>query len=470
LDRRDLLRVLGAVGAATVVPVGLSACQPAPSTPQPLAPDSSVRPLGFVGGSEVEVGQGGWCWFQSPRASFGPNGVLWLGTTVSSTGTDVDGTVRVTAFDTTTMQTRVRRDVVRDRQDDHTSPSVLALGDKVQVSWALHKPVDYLDLGELSLNGIFVSRRITRPASVKYPGRGMSYCSVHVVAGQRWLLYRGEQFSWNLLTSPDGQTWNARGLVVAPPISGQRPYLQAASDGVRLHMVLTDGNPTEYHGTSVYVGTIGGDLSIANAAGTTIGSVGSKAPKPAAFTRLVAGVAGQSEASETDGWTCDLRIVDGRPTGILSVRDPWPGPNGAVGSYRHRYIWIRQRSTGWLVEPLCWAGGELYAQQPDYSGLATQDPSEPRRVVVSTNVHPATAVPLTSGADGKVHWELFEGWRAGEGDWTWTPLTQDSVEDNLRPVIAAGGPAKALAWMRGTYRAWSDFDTRIVVRRAAPLT
>ena len=95
------------------------------------------------------------------------------------------------------------------------------------------------------------------------------------------------------------------------------------------------------------------------------------------------------------------------------------------------------------------------------------DPSNPTRVVISTNVHPSTADPLVSATDGLVHWELFQGDRTGEGEWSWTPLTVDSVEDNIRPVIASGGAAKALAWMRGRYWTWTAFNTRIVVRRAS---
>jgi hypothetical protein len=289
---------------------------------------------------------------------------------------------------------------------------------------------------------------------------------VHVVDGHRWLLYRGEQFSWNLLTSPDGRSWTARGLVVAPGTAGDRPYLQAASDGKRLHVVITDGNPTEYRGTSAYAGTIEADFTIRRFGGASIGSVGAAAPTPKAFTRLAVGVRGASEALDTDMWLSDLCVVDGRPTGILVRRDPWPPGSQAVGAYRHRYYWIRQRSTGWLVEPLCLGGGEICASQPDYAALVAQDPSEPKRVVAATNVHPVTGVPLVSDADGRVHFELFEGIRTGEGQWSWTAITQHSSEDNVRPVIVAGGAHKALAWMRGRYWSWTDADTRIVVRPA----
>lgn len=466
VSRRDALRWAGVLGAAAVVPAALTACEPAPPVPMPLRPDPSLRALGFVGGTDVVVGQGGWCWFQAPRASFGPGGLLWLGSSVSSTGTADDGAVQAVAFDTVTSTVRVRRTLARTQEDDHTSPSVLALGDGVQLAWALHQNVDYLEVGDTSVNGVLVVRRVRRPASLTRPGRGMAYASAHVVAGQRWLLYRGEQFSWNLLTSPDGVTWTARGLVVAPGASGDRPYVHAASDGERLHLVVSDGNPTEFRGTSVYAATLAADLKVRRSDGSVVGSVGAGAPKPSSLSRLIAGTVGTDEAHDTDAWLCDLQVVDGRPTGVLVTRDAWPEGAAAVGGYRHRYHWIRLRPAGWTVEPLCWGGGELFALQPDYAALAAQDPSDPTRVVVATNVDPVSGTPLVSQADGRVHVELFEGTRVAEGTWTWLPVTADSTEDNIRPVIAAGGPAKALAWMRGRYWSWTDFDTRIVVRNA----
>lgn len=466
LSRRDLLRWAGIAGAASVVPMALSACDPAVVTPDPLAPGPTVRAKGFVGGADVEVGQGGWCWFQSPRASFGPDGILWLGTSIAHTGTDADGTVQATAFDTRAGTIVSQRTLAKTQEDDHTSASVLALGNSAQIAWALHKNVDYLDVGDTSVGGSFVVRRIHRPGSLKLPGRGMAYASAHVVAGQRWLLYRGEQFSWNLLTSPDGVAWTARGLVVAPGSAGDRPYLHAASDGKRLHMVVTDGNPTEYRGNSVYVGTVEADLSVRRPGGALAGTVGSKAPAPKHLTRIAVGVPGADEATDADHWLSDLKVVDGRPTGILTVRDAWAPGDAPVATYRHRYLWIRQRPAGWFVEALCWAGGELCATQPDYAGLAAQDPSDPTRVVVSTNVHPVTGEPLVSVTDGLVHFELFEGVRVAEGQWSWTALTQDSAEDNIRPTIAAAGSDKTLAWMRGRYWSWTAFNTRIVVRNA----
>jgi hypothetical protein len=436
----------------------------------PLKPDPSLRALGFTGGPEWNLGQGGWCWFQTPRTSLGPKGILWLGTTIGGLNTDDDGMVQATAFDTTSGKIRLRRNLVNAQEDDHTSPSVLAIGDKVQISWALHKKVDYFDVGDASVNGPFVVHRLHRPGAIQSPGRGMAYSSAHVVNGSRWILYRGEKFSWNLLTSPDGVTWTARGLVVAPGVTGARPYLHAVSDGKRLHILVTDGNPTEFPGTCVYAGTVEGDFTVKRFGGAVAGTVGPKAPKPTSLTRIAAAVPAADELTDTDLWLCDLQYIDNRPTGILSRRDPWPAGSQAVRNYRHQYLWARQRSTGWVVEPLCWAGSELCAGQPDYSGLGAQDPSLATRVVVSTNVHPVTAAPLVSTADGLIHWELFEGNRVGEGQWQWAALTANSVEDNIRPHIAAGGTVKTLSWLRGTYTGWTNWNTRVMVRKAVAPT
>lgn len=44
------------------------------------------------------------------------------------------------------------------------------------------------------------------------------------------------------------------------------------------------------------------------------------------------------------------------------------------------------------------------------------------------------------------------------------PLTRNSAEDNIRPILVAGEERKVLVWMCGTYRSWLDYDTRIVAR------
>lgn len=447
IDRRSMLGALAAVAAGRVVP----SCQPASGGGSGAA------------GRELVVGPGAWCWFQAPRACIDATGSLWLGST-QGTGAPQPGSVDVTRVDLATLRIAGRRSLGRDRVDDHTSPSVLDTPTGIQVGWAAHRRADWIDVGPFA----GPLQRISRPAALTAPGRGTAYVSAHLVAGTRWLLYRGEQFSWNLLTSPDGAAWTWRGLVVAPGASGQRPYLTAASDGARLHLLVTDGNPTEFPGTSVWAAVVGADLSITDSAGRSIGRVGGAPAVTRSMTRVVRGTAGSAEPEDTDAWMCDLRVVDARATAIISVRDPWPAADATtatVGRWRHAYRWARQRADRtWTVEPLAWAGGELYGNQPDYTGLATVDPTDAQRVVISSNVHPVTGEPATSATDGLVHHELWSGVRSAPRAWSWTPLTQHSIEDNLRPVLVARGSTRVLTWLRGTYRSWTDFDTQVVVR------
>jgi len=415
------------------------------------------------GRTELDIGPGGWCWFQSPRAELDGSGALWLGVT-QGTHASSPGSVDVIQVDLDPLRTVRRTQLAIDRVDDHTSPSIFPTASGVQVGWAAHRPVDWLELGQLGER----LQRIRRPDALVAPGRGMSYVSAHRVGDEHWVLYRGERFSWNLLTSSDsGHHWSARGLAIAPDVVGQRPYIVAAAEQDRLHIVVSDGNPTEYPGTSVSYGTIHADRTITDNAGRGIGTVGHAPPSPRRLTRLIRGTPGTTEHGDTDGWMCDLRVIHHRPTALLMVRDPWPATGSRLGKWRHAYRWARQRSGGrWTVEHLAWAGAELYPSQPDYSGLATLDPTDPTRVVVSANVHPATGQPLISAADGRVHWELFWGQRVGEGRWQWKALTHDSRADNLRPIIVADAVHRVVAWMRGSYRAWTDFDTNIVVHLA----
>lgn len=448
-SRRQVLQLLGGAGAAAVLGPVLAGC------------DGGERSFAQAGPT-TNLGRGGWCWFQAPRAALAPDDRLWLGTTVDGTGSSRDGQVEVTAFDTRTRRVVERHTLGDRRADDHTSPSVYLIGSRPQVAWAPHAREDWIDVGMVGSR----LQRIHRPASLSGVGRGMSYASAHQVAGARWILYRGEEFSWNLLRSTDaGRSWTAHGLVIAPNASGQRPYMCAASDGQRLHLMATNGNPTEYRGNNVGYCSIDGNLTIRDNAGKTIGRVGSSPAPVGALTRLFTGKPGATEQTDTDGWVCDVKIVDHHPTAILSVRDNWPSGGSNVGNWRHRYLWARQRNGGrWTVEHLAWAGSELYKNQPDYTGLGVIDPSNPSRTVISTDVHPATGTPLRSSADGKVHHELWEGLRTGEGKWAWTALTANSRLDNLRPVITSNGHRKSLAWLQGTYTAWFDWSTDVLVR------
>lgn len=445
MSRRALL---GGLAAATCAPA-LGACT---GTPHRVAASASR--------SEMVIGAGAWCWFQAPRAALDGRGSAWLGTTQGRTGPQ-PGSVDVTQVDLERLDVVARHQVGLDRPDDHTSPSVLPTGSGVQVGWAPHRPADWVALGSIGT----ALARVRRPDALVGDARGTSYVSAHLVGGERWVLYRGEQFSWNLLTSADGRRWHPRGLVVAPGAPGQRPYLQACAAGDRLHLLATDGNPTEFRGTGIGYATVLADLTVLDGTGRPVSTVGAHAPTPAQLSRVVEGATGRDELADADTWLVDLQVVQGQVTAIVSLRAPRPADGPGRGSWTHRLLHAVLDGHGrWSVEPLGHGGSELYDNQPDYCGLASLDPLDPDAVVVSTDVHPASGEVLRSPADGQVHWELLEGRRAVHG-WRWRQLTERSRADNLRPVLLHDDRHRLVAWMRGRYRSWMEFDTHLVVRR-----
>ena len=99
--------------------------------------------------------------------------------------------------------------------------------------------------------------------------------------------------------------------------------------------------------------------------------------------------------------------------------------------------------------------------------MAALNPDDLSEVVISTNSDPVTGEHLISEVNGKRHYELFRGKTSdGGANWTWTALTKNSTEDNIRPIIpyANGGPT-VLLWNRGKMRTFTDYDLEIVAQK-----
>jgi len=99
-----------------------------------------------------------------------------------------------------------------------------------------------------------------------------------------------------------------------------------------------------------------------------------------------------------------------------------------------------------------------------YTGLACLDPQNPNVLYISTDADPRTGSPLISDSDGKRHHEIFRGrTRDGGVTWNWRPITHDSREDNLRPIVPIGKDRHSvLLWLRGTYSMYTNYDLDIV--------
>ena len=126
------------------------------------------------------------------------------------------------------------------------------------------------------------------------------------------------------------------------------------------------------------------------------------------------------------------------------------------------YTWFD--GSAWHSHFLAAAGSALSAAGPYYTGLVALDPADPWHVVISTDLDPRTGAPLVSAADGRRHHELFGGVTTdGGASWAWTPITTDSVVDNVRPVIPVwDADHVALVWLRDRYTTYDDYDLDVV--------
>lgn len=268
--------------------------------------------------------------------------------------------------------------------------------------------------------------------------------------GRVYNFYRGEDWNPNVVVSDDdGDTWTYAGKLVA--FKG-RPYVKYASDGVDCsHFVTTEGHPFEYRKTSIYHGFLRGG-AVYRSDGSLVRKLDEGPVAPQELTKIYAGDPNRV------AWTIDLHLDKaGHPYTVYSVqmnRDP--------NDSRYRYA--RWDGKQWHDHSLAFAGTYLCPGEIHYTGLACLDPQNPNVVYVSMNADPVTGQPLISKTDGKRHWEIFRGrTRDGGATWKWRPITRDSTQDNLRPLVPICDKARSiLLWLRGTYSMYTNYDLDVV--------
>ncbi len=110
-------------------------------------------------------------------------------------------------------------------------------------------------------------------------------------------------------------------------------------------------------------------------------------------------------------------------------------------------------------------GNRLYRppsdlSEQDYTGNAALVPGDPSTIYISTPYDPRDA----SGATFTTSYEIYKGVTPDGGvDWNWTAITENSIVDNLRPIVpdSHGGDTTVL-WFRGTYTTAGSIDAAVV--------
>ena len=161
-------------------------------------------------------------------------------------------------------------------------------------------------------------------------------------------------------------------------------------------------------------------------------------------------------------WQADLmRYDDGVVAAIITARVNqsislgYPDNNVDPD---HAFIYCRYDGVNWSYSYLGKAGKKLYSSEADYTGLAALYPNDPSTLYISTPYSPI---------DTNINLGVREIWKGVTSDngvtWSWTPITQNSVRDNLRPIVPLwDNDNTALLWCRGTYSAAQSFDAAVV--------
>ncbi len=418
----------------------------------------------YIRGGLIELNDNGaWSWFMDERVIV-DRGRLIVGS-VRAPGRFADtslpgwGDIELNTLEIETGKTRVVKLHEHFEQDDHNAPGLFVLPDgRYFAAYSKHnqeprifyrfstRPGDPFEWGP-------PTEFITPGMKGNWSGDNATYCNpIRLAAehGRIYLFHRGVNQDPNYLVSDDNAaSWRYGGRLFIGR-RGYSPYTKYASNGRdTIHFVGTENHPRNfdnslYHGFvrsgNVYLsdGTLAAPL--ATSSNTTV--------QVWNLTRIYQG--GPTNVA----WMTDIHLDrNERPVVLFTIQVDGAGLPRGQGGMDHRFCYARWDGTRWLTQEIAFAGRRLYPGEDDYTGLGAIDPQNTDIVYISTDADPITGAPLISRSDHKRHREIFRGsTRDGGQHWQWTPITENSTMDNLRPLVPIwNDPRTALVWMRGSY-------------------
>ncbi len=426
-----------------------------------------VGPNAVAGEPFAITDDGGWCWFEDPRAVVHDGAVIVGTVAMGTTDQRRRGNVEVHSYDLATGHTRAAVLHAKFQADDHNSPALLVRPDgRLLASYAKHgnERFHHIRVGEKP--GDIASWR--KGATTPLKKGGVTYSNLYRMSasGLVYNFFRGTDINpFFLYSSDEGDTFKLGGRVLA---QRGRPYMRYASDGVdTVHFAATDAHPRDFD-NSVYHGYI----KIETVNGKTVERLydshgklldgnlrDGNAVGPAKLTRVYQGGPGRV------GWTSSIELDEaGHPYMGYTVQVGGHGLSRGKGGEDHRFHYARFDGGQWHRYEIAHAGSRLYAGEDDYTGLIEVDPGDKDVVYISTDADPVTGEPLVSKADGLRHRELFRGrTRDGGRTWAWEPITWNSTVDNVRPIVLrADGSRTVVLWLRGKMTTYTNYDFKVV--------
>ncbi|MEJ1112258.1 MULTISPECIES: BNR-4 repeat-containing protein [unclassified Kribbella] len=293
-------------------------------------------------------------------------------------------------------------------------------------------------------------------------GRGVTYSNLHVLDGRLYCFARAvNDDQCALVSDDDGDTWTYAGkLFTRPKVGYVNGYTRYVSTPTRIDLVTTDHHPRDYN-NSIYHGYLeAGALHRADGTVVDPAALDGEAPSQVELTTVLEAGSLWDGEPMTHCWTIDIRRgADGTLAAILLARQE--DPSDSSDRHRevrdHRFFYARLAPGGkWQVRQLAKAGPGLLPHEQDYTGLVAIDPYDVDSLYVSTPIDPRDGTELP-------HHEIFHAHVTDAGT-TWTPITENSEVDNLRPIVAPGDPTRIpLLWFRGPMTASQHYNCEVVL-------
>jgi len=407
---------------------------------------------------------GAWSWFQDERAVVDRfTSKILVGSCADSSG--LGGSARGGDVDVATLDLaagRITQFELHDRLegDDHDSPALWVRPDGRYVAMYARHNTDYASRWRVSSRAGNATAW-SAEAGLTLAGR-VTYSNLHHVENDRGRTVnftRAVNFDPNVMVSDDlGATWKWAGKLLTEGGGGDRPYVRYTSDGrKRVDLITTERHPRDYD-NSIYHGYVEGGRLLDSFGKVVDSNILDPNGVPPSRLSLVfqAGTRSNNVAMHR-AWTIDIALdKNERPRVLFQAR-----ANNSASD--HRLFYARWTGSAWVWFEVCRMGAGLYSSEGDYTGLAALHPDDDDVIYVSTAIDPRNNA-------GLAHHEIFQGVTSDGGKtWTFTPITERSTVDNLRPIVPAWGPGRtALLWFRGLYTTYRDFDTAVVGTIDAP--
>jgi hypothetical protein len=454
LDRRESTCVLGGDASAG----GATVCQlPSPPTATPIQFNDN----------------GGWCWMQDERAIVDTTGNKLVVGSVASGGAR-DGYIEAVVYDlaTGTRQLHTLSTGLVDVVDDHNAPAFVIRPDgKYLALWSGHRTDCYARFS--IFDGLAWSGENLfdwGPLGCPWAGAAwnmVTYANPWYLGGSIYAAFRSVNSGPAFITSADdGQNWSYHGRLTSTKqfgyVAGYYKYWGNNTD--LIDFVGTEAHPRDsdnslYHGYvqngqvhNSYGVVIDSSLKDPSTTSTNAKSIDSFTPVFRTGSAL-----GSREGCLTlnHAWNHDLVRYS---NGVVAVTGQARVAGTGSDDPDKRLLYFRFDGRSWKGTYLAKAGAKLYSTEQDYTGLSALHPDDPNTIFISTTYDPRDDTTQTPKH------EIYRGTTCDNGaTWNWTPITQNSTVDNVRPIVPKWDAGHTvLLWMRGTYVTAQSYSMEIV--------